>query len=207
VQIDLDQFFETQTLRDSSSGGYFSFRRLNLSDSETIRQWRNAQLAILRQHKPLSQASQNQYFSEVLLPSYLEQQPKMLLFAICIDNELVGYGGLVHIDWSNQRCELSFLVDSSLEHDIQSKIRVFKYFFTALRKLAFEELGLNRVFTETFDFRPDHIEMLEGFGFGLEGRLSQHIRLPTGHFCDSLFHGYLRRYWEKEMETVWQESL
>lgn len=198
MRVDLDQFLETQTLRDSAGGGYFSFRRLHLSDAESIRQWRNAQMLILRQHMPLSQASQNQYFAEVLLPSYFEEHPKMLLFATCVDNELVGYGGLVHIDWANQRGELSFLVDSSLEQDIQSKTRVFKNFFTALRNLAFNELGLNRVFTETFDFRPDHVEMLEGFGFVLEGRLAQHIKLPTGNFSDSLFHGYLRKYWQKE---------
>lgn len=207
MQIDLDEFLETQTLRDSAGSDYFSFRRLQLSDAESIRQWRNAQLAILRQRKPLSQASQNQYFAEVLLPSYLEEQPKMLLFATCVDNELVGYGGLVHIDWSNQRGELSFLVDSSLEHDIQSKTRVFNSFFTVLRNLAFNELGLNRVFTETFDSRPDHVEMLESFGFVLEGRMYEHIRLPTGTFSDSLLHGYLRRYWQKESETPWQESL
>ena len=60
-----------------------------------------------------------------------------------------------------------------------------------IRKIAFGDLGLNRIFTETFDFRNQQIELLESNGFVYEGTLRQSYRL-NGKFVNSCFHSIIR---------------
>ena len=39
---------------------------------------------------------------------FKEKQPNQLLFSFIENNLLIGYGGLVHIDWTNKNAEISF---------------------------------------------------------------------------------------------------
>ena len=59
-----------------------------------------------------------------------------------------------------------------------------------VRKLAFEELKLHRLYTETYDIRPFHICVLEEFGFVMEGRLKDH-NIINNQYVDSIFHGLI----------------
>lgn len=160
-----------------------------MEDAEPIRKWRNEQTSVLRQSKALEEAEQSRYFQEVILKSYGEVSPSMILFGICFDRTLIGYGGLVHLDWENERGEVSFLLDSSLESDGSAKQMLFGKFLEAIKHLSFSHLGLNRIWTETFDFRQEHIAVLERHGFRPEGRLSLHTKIGASNYCDSLIHG------------------
>jgi RimJ/RimL family protein N-acetyltransferase len=62
---------------------------------------------------------------------------------------------------------------------------------------AFGELGLNRLFTETYAFRDAHIAILERAGFISEGRLRQHV-VVAGRPTDSILHGLLASDWGQE---------
>ena len=73
----------------------------------------------------------------------------------------------------------------------------FRNFLKIVSIIAFEEVGFNCIFTETFDIRPNHISLLERFGFKLEGRKSQHI-LINGKNVDSLIHEYTRENYVKK---------
>ncbi len=164
---------------------------IRFGDREPIRAWRNAQLQVLRQAELLTAAQQEAYFQRVVLPLFEQEQPGQLLFSLLCDNELVAYGGLVHISWPDGRAEVSFLADPARAADPVTYESDFRAHLRLLGQVAFEGLNFNRLFTETYDIRPAHVAILEAAGFQREGRLRQHVRLSPDTFTDSLMHGQL----------------
>ncbi|MBF9237416.1 GNAT family N-acetyltransferase [Hymenobacter sp. BT683] len=164
---------------------------IRYEDREPIRAWRNAQLEVLRQAAPLTAAQQEAYFQRVVLPLFDQEQPGQLLFSLLHHNNLVAYGGLVHISWPDSRAEVSFLVDPARAAEPETYRTDFLAHLRLLGQAAFEQLNFNRLFTETYDIRPAHVAILEEAGFRLEGRLRQHVRLAPDTFADSLMHGQL----------------
>src|SRR3972149_10967647 len=77
-----------------------------------IKDWRNQQFDILRQKRILTEEDQEKIYQDVIVPAFNEEQPGLILFSFLFDNQLIGYGGLVHISWQDKRGEVSFLVDT-----------------------------------------------------------------------------------------------
>jgi RimJ/RimL family protein N-acetyltransferase len=171
--------------------GAYHLVPIRYEDREPIRAWRNAQLEVLRQAAPLTAEQQEAYFQRVVLPLFEQEKPGQLLFSLLHENELIAYGGLVHISWADARAEVSFLVESERAADAATYRQDFLAHLRLLGQVAFEGLRFNRLFTETYDIRPAHVAILEEAGFQLEGRLRQHIQLQSGTFTDSLMHGQL----------------
>lgn len=169
---------------------------LREEDILLVKEWRNEQIDILRQKEPLTDEQQFNYYNNVVLPSMHTEQPSDILFSYLYQGECIGYGGLTHIDWSNSRAEISFLLSTYRKHDVKLYEKEFTIFLTLLKKIAFLEIGLNRLYTETFDIRPIHINIIENNGFRLEGILKEHVRVRD-KYVDSLIHGYLRSYFDK----------
>lgn len=161
---------------------------------ESVRRWRNAQLAVLRQAGPLSPDDQRRYWREVVAPTWRQRRPGQLLFALLREGRPVAYGGLVHIAWRDARAELSFLADPRRAADPETYAADQADALSLLCEVAFEELGLRRLTTETFDLRPRHVAGLERAGFRPEGRLRTHV-VVDGRPVDSLLHGLLREEW------------
>ena len=164
---------------------------IRYADRDPIRAWRNAQLEVLRQAAPLTAEQQEAYFQRVVLPLFEQEKPGQLLFSLLHEDELIAYGGLVHLSWPDLRAEVSFLVEPTRAADAATYRQNFLAHLRLLGQVAFEELKFNRLFTETYDIRPAHVAILEEAGFRLEGRLRQHIQLAPGTFTDSLMHGQL----------------
>ena len=164
---------------------------IRYEDREPIRHWRNAQLQVLRQAEPLTAAQQNAYFQRVVLPLFEQQQPDQLLFSLLHEDQLIAYGGLVHISWPDRRAEVSFLADPARAAQPETYRQDFQAHLRLLGQAAFDDLSFHRLFTETYDIRPAHVAILEEAGFQLEGRLRQHVQLAPGIFADSLLHGQL----------------
>lgn len=160
-------------------------------DMSSIKLWRNGQIGILRQERDLTDEDQLQYWKNELEPNFSEQRPKQILFSFLKDGNCIGYGGLTHIGWDAGRGEVSFLLETSRTVDKRSYHAEFKVFLTLLRKAVFEDLNFHRMFTETFNVRPEHIETLEDFGFKLEGSLKDHVKVDDKYY-DSLIHGLIR---------------
>ncbi|NLC72729.1 MAG: GNAT family N-acetyltransferase [Ruminococcaceae bacterium] len=157
---------------------------------ELIRQWRNAQIDVLRQSEPITEKQQVEYFNNHIWPDMKEKYPKNILLSILEDNILIGYGGLVHIAWEHKRAEVSFLLrpDYTVNTNIYSKY--FTIFLQLIKKLAFLELGFQRIYTETYESRLITISILENAGFVREGILRKHV-IKNGKIQDSLIHGCL----------------
>lgn len=175
----------------------YSVQPLSEHDMLLIKEWRNAQMDVLRQNQVLTDEDQMRYYRQGVVPSYTDNETKIILFSFLQDEQLIGYGGLTNIDWAAKRAEISFLIDPTRTlHPAQYK-QDFLQFLALMRTIAFCELQFNRLFTETYDIRPLHISILEQFGFRLEGRMKQHVYI-RGEFVDSLLHGYLKEYWKDE---------
>ena len=158
---------------------------------EPIRNWRNAQLDVLRQLAPISSKQQEAYFTQHIWPSMKLERPTNILMAFLLNEQLIGYGGLVHISWNDLRAELSFLADNLRASDHVEYRRDLSAFIRLTRLMAFEDLGLHRVFTETYALRRHHINILEDAGFKLEGVLRDHVRIGDS-YVNSLIHSLVR---------------
>ncbi|MFC4599650.1 GNAT family N-acetyltransferase [Cohnella hongkongensis] len=173
---------------------------LQPSHMPEIRRWRNEQMSVLRQSRPLTEADQSHYYRSVVVPSFSDPETRIMLFGYSYVGELIGYGGLTNIDWNNRRAEISFLLETSRSdghgQDPDQYRRDFSHFLLLMRRIAFKDLKLQRLFTETYDIRPLHIQVLENSGFILEGRMRDHVRIGD-RYVDSLIHGCL-----KETEDV-----
>lgn len=170
--------------------GVYEITPIRQEDIRPIKEWRNAQIEILRQAAPLTDAEQERYWSQVLVPSFDEKHPKQILFSFLKEGECIGYGGLTHIDWEVGRAEVSFLLDPSRTQQPEHYQREFVLFLELLKECAFKTLRFHRLFAETFHVRPVHVRTLEFSGFRLEGILKDHVKV-NGKHCDSLIHGLL----------------
>ena len=97
-------------------------------DVEKIRIWRNQQILNLRQKKKITKEDQKKYFKKIIFKEYENIKPKNLIFSIKENSKLIGYGGLVHISWSNFRAEVSLLFKTDLEKNKKIKFFYFKIF-------------------------------------------------------------------------------
>ncbi|CUI16636.1 Putative ribosomal-protein-serine acetyltransferase [Candidatus Protochlamydia naegleriophila] len=159
-------------------------------DAESIRLWRNAQTDVLRQLTPITQEQQRLYFEEVVEPAFDLKEPKQVLFSFLFQHAFIGYGGLTNIDWEARRAEVSFLVDPARAEDQGQYTADFSHFLSLLSKIAFKEIKLHRLFTETFAFRKKHMQILEACGFKREGVLRDHV-YKRQEWVDSIMHGLL----------------
>ncbi len=181
----------TCLIRSKISQDDYSVRTVEARDIESIRQWRNAQMDVLRQKNEISQEEQLAYYDQYIWPTLAHAHPKNILLAYFKSDQLIGYGGLVHIEWEDRRGEVSFLLDPVRTYDQEEYKRDFLVFLNLIKSLAFEDLKLQKLYTETFATRAHHISVLEAAGFSLEGRMRQHV-IINGQSVDSLIHGCLK---------------
>lgn len=159
-------------------------------DKYEILEMRNEQMYHLRQAKPLTVEDQEHYFKNVVATLFENPQPNQLLFSLLKDNKFVGYGGLVHINWTDKNAEISFIMKTELEKEN------FEYFWknylSLLDKLAFEELNFHKIYTYAFDLRPHLYEVLTSCGFEEEARLKEHCFFDE-QFFDVVYHAKVNR--------------
>lgn len=170
----------------------YIIRAVQPEDIERIRLWRNAQMSVLRQDNPISESDQISYYREHVWPMMPKPQPANILLSFFHRGRHIGYGGLVHIAWPHARAEMSFLLDPELVVEPAIYTNHFLAWLRLLKLLAFEDLSLNRLYTETWAFREAHIAVLEQAGFRREGVCREHVCID-GNWCDAIIHGVLRR--------------
>ena len=167
--------------------GSYTLTPLRHHDQEAIRLWRNEQIAILRQKKPLTQHEQAVYYDTVVAKLFEVQQPNQLLFSFLLNNQLIGYGGLVHISWEDKNAEISFLLETSRNQNPDLFKHEWDIYLHLLRQIAFEQLQFKKIYTYAYDIRPNLIAMLLDNGFVQEARLRQHVCIENV-FHDVLIH-------------------
>lgn len=171
--------------KDCFSNGEYSIVPIRFEDRLDIMKWRNEQLYHLRQNKPLTETDQTNYFENVVNELFNQEQPNQILFSYLKEYKCIGYGGLVHINWIDKNAEISFIMATELEKDF------FQFHWSTYLKMieqvAFEQLGLHKLYVYAFDLRPHLYEVLEGNGYFKDAVLSEHCNF-NGAYKDVVIH-------------------
>jgi RimJ/RimL family protein N-acetyltransferase len=167
----------------------YQIRPIKLDDAGEILKWRNQQINVLRQSKKMTPQSQHSYFENVIKPQLQEPEPTQILFGFEHRGILIGYGGLVHISWTDLRAEMSFLL-SKERSDKAHYSKDMSAFLYLIIQVAQTQLEFHRLYTETYSFRLEHIDILELNGFIREGTLRDHV-YHEGLFGDAVIHGLI----------------
>jgi len=158
---------------------------------EKIRQWRNQQMDVLRQSKPVSKEEQIAYYEEYVWPELTSYTPSQILLSYKYKKELIGYGGLVNISWRDKKAEMSFLLNCNRPNNKEVYHKDLTNFICLIKNLCFDQLSFNRLFTETYEFRHFHIEILNENEFREEGRVRRHNCIEN-KFHDLILHSIIR---------------
>lgn len=174
--------------KNTFENGAYSIIPIRYKDRNLIMQWRNEQIYHLRQDKPLEREDQETYFKSVVKDLFTEEKPIQYLFSYMNNNECIGYGGLVHINWTDMNAEISFIMDTKLEKNF------FSYHWTnylsLIEQFAFRELVLHKLYVYAFDLRPHLYETLKMNGYFEDARLKEHC-LFQEKFMDVVIHSKL----------------
>ena len=165
--------------------GDYSIVPLRYEDRFLIMKWRNEQIYHLRQARPLTEDDQQRYFDNVVSKLYDTPKPDQILFSYLENDNCIGYGGLVHINWIDCNAEISFIMDTRLEAEHFAEH--WSNYLTMLKRVAFEDLGLHKIYTYAFDLRLHLYTMLESNGFTREATLKEHC-CYNGEYKDVIIH-------------------
>jgi RimJ/RimL family protein N-acetyltransferase len=163
----------------------FSLVPIRFEDRIPIMKWRNEQIYHLRQKEPLTVEGQDKYYREYVASLFEQDAPENLLFSYLKDGVCIGYGGLVHINWTDRNAEISFIIDTELENS--EFHQHWGRYLKLLAKIAFDGLHLHKIYTYAFDIRPKLFPAVEAAGFEREAILKEHF-LFNGNYYDVVYH-------------------
>lgn len=159
-------------------------------DKYAILKMRNEQIYHLRQSSLLTLEKQEDYFANVISKLFEQPKPSQILFSLLENDEFIGYGGLVHINWIDRNAEISFIMKTELEQD------KFEYYWenylTLLQDVAFYDLEFHKIFTYAFDLRQHLYPILEKSGFKEEARLKEHCYFE-GKYLDVVINSKVNK--------------
>lgn len=152
-----------------------------------IRLWRNQQIDVLRQKNKISRTDQENYFNSIISNEISKTKPQNIILLFCKKNLVLGYGGVTNIDWDLKKGELAFLLDNKYSNKSIDSEYYFPIFLKLIKKLSFDYLNLNKIWSETFSIRPRYIRQLELNSFNHIGLIKRNIKIKDS-FYDSFFH-------------------
>ena len=154
-------------------------------DRFTIMKWRNEQMYHLRQDKPLTEKSQEDYFNGSVASLFDQEKPNQILFSYLKNDRCIGYGGLVHINWIDKNAEISFVLNTNLESNEFSFH--WSNYLELIERVAFKELFFHKIFTYAFDLRPHLYSILEHENYKNTAVLNEHCFFEDS-FIDVYIH-------------------
>ena len=100
-----------------------------------------------------------------------------MIFGFFENNNLIGYGGLVHIDWESKNAEISFIIETERNENEEVFSTDFSAFLNIIFSIAFDSLQFIKLHTTFYDtaYRMFYKKVIEEYGFIQEGKLKDHI--------------------------------
>lgn len=114
-----------------------------------------------------------------------------------VDEVGVGVVYITGIDRKNLRCSWGFYLASSA---VRGR-GVGSFVEYSILRIVFDELGLNKLCCEVFDFNKAVIQMHESFGFKKEGTFRQHVQ-KSGEFHDIVALALLVAEWQENRSAI-----
>ena len=167
----------------------FSLVPIRMEDRYSIMEWRNEQMYHLRQNNLLSKEDQDQYFNTVVKKLFDQEKPDQNLFSYLNDGNVIGYGGLVHINWIDKHAEISFIMNTALEEQFFESH--WTNYLGLLEQVAFEELNFHKIFVYAFDLRPRIYSVLKKNNYFKDATLKDHCFYET-RFIDVVIYSKIQ---------------
>ncbi len=152
------------------------------SDLQQLMDWRNnpALRQYFREYREINSAAQERWFEQKVMGD-----ANTIMFAVrkLGTNQLIGCCGLVAINWLARFGDLSLYIGKDgayIDEEGYAKDACL-----TLLNYGFNELGLNKVWTEVYEFDHKKKGLCEETGFHLDGVLRQHC------FCGGKWHNSL----------------
>jgi len=150
-----------------------------------IMDWRNEQINFLRQKNKLTKQDQDNYFKKIIFKQFQLQKPTQILFSFFYQNKLIGYGGLVHINWIHKNAEISFLLKPELSKK-NTYHESFKIFLFLIEKVAIS-INLHKIFTYGYDLFQYRFYPLIELNFHKKSTIKKHKKI-NGKLIDILIY-------------------
>tara|TARA_B100001175_G_C19513800_1_gene645739 strand:+ start:4431 stop:4991 length:561 start_codon:yes stop_codon:yes gene_type:complete len=170
--------------------GIYKLIPIRFEDRYKIMEWRNEQLYHLRQPKPLTKSEQDYYFKNVVIPQKTQKTPDQILFSFLKKDNLVAYGGLVHINWIDKDAEISFVIKTSIEKN--NFISFWNIYLKLIEDVAFNFLKFKKIYIYSFDVRPLLYNITKQNNYKHESTLEQHVKVEN-IFVDVHIHSKLKQ--------------
>ncbi len=137
-------------------------------DLPFLRVWRNRTdyRKYFREYKEISSDMQNSWFENNVL-----KDPSTIMFSIkdIKTNELLGCCGLCYINWVHRNADLSLYIGWNNEYIDQKGFA--EESCKLLFNYGFKELGLQKIWTEIYEFDNKKYELYHKMGFHDDGIL------------------------------------
>jgi RimJ/RimL family protein N-acetyltransferase len=148
-----------------------------------------------REYRELNMVMQERWFEQRVL-----NDPTAIMFSIKRfgDNELVGCCGLVHINWVHRHAEISLYIGwndayiDEIGYAEESCKLCFNY--------GFYELGLNKIWTEIYEFDEKKEKLYDKFYFHQDGLLRRNYYYG-GKWWDSRILSLLKEDYDKHFSS------
>ena len=180
-------------------GDKVRLRSFELSDvNEIMKHWNKMELRTLLGSVDRGPAARNQEEDWIKDTWKLRQERKAFLFAIetVTKSSLIGGTGLFNLDWTSRSAEVGI---SIYNPDYWGKGYGVESLNLILR-FAFQDLNMNRVELEVFDFNKRAHRCYLKVGFQDVGR-KREARFIDGQHHDSIIMDMLRGEWLAKQKT------
>ncbi len=173
--------------------GNFKLIPIRDEDKYAILQWRNEQIDVLRQKELLTKEQQEIYFKNVVDALFTKEKPEQLLFSFLENDKLIGYGGLVHIDWESKNAEVSFLISTERNTNKKLFCSDFNNYLNVLFGVGFDNLQFIKLHTTFYGIeqRKEYKDVLVSAGFKQEAKLEKHLMI-NNNFVDVFIYSKFR---------------
>lgn len=167
---------------------------LEKDDLKVLMNWRNnVQLRRnFREYRELNLELQEKWYRESV-----QNNPSVLMFCIrrLSDNEFLGCCGLTYIHSVYRHADLSLYIgwkDTYIDDEGYAREACM-----LLLDYGFNDLGLNKVWTEIYVFDDKKKKLYDSLGFKVDGVLRENY-FHAGRFWDSYILSLLAREWRQE---------
>lgn len=171
-------------------GRHVGLRAIEPHDLPQLLAWRNDPRLrrYFREYRELNSTQQQQWFDTRVV-----NDPSTRMFAVVerapgpSAGRLLGAAGLCYIDWVNRTADFSLYIGAD---DLYIDDRYAPDAAVAMIDYAFDELGLNRLWSEIYAFDESKRRFFETLGFSLDG-VHRQTHWAEGAWHDSRYYSLL----------------
>lgn len=169
------------------------FRQVEQKDLVLLRDWANQDRIRKHSHRHtlLNMIDQFKWYKKIIGTRQFE------MFMVLKNRNPVGLCGLTHINWKDRSAVISYYLGKQTNPAIDVTLGLEVYEF--LKKKAFKEFNLNRLWGEAFSFNEGGIRLALQCGFKKEGIKRQSV-FWNGKYWDSIIVGMLAEEYFKSKQ-------